>query len=81
MLNIAVAKVRLQGTRVVPLVGEGKTTGVPEHVRVGLEAELGRRARALDYAREADSFAAWCFLVMGQLMRGGFPFFGFVVLG
>ena len=38
------AKVRLQGARVGALVGKLKAAGVPEHVRVGLEAKLARNA-------------------------------------
>jgi hypothetical protein len=29
------------------LFGQGKATGVPEHVRVSLEAKLGNRSSAL----------------------------------
>ena len=36
------AEIRLQGARVGALVGKLKATGVPEHVRVDLEATLGR---------------------------------------
>ena len=39
------AEVRLQGARVGALVCKLKATGVPEHVRVGLEAKLGRDAQ------------------------------------
>ena len=37
VLNIAVSEIGLQSTGIVPLVGQGVTAGVPEHVRVGLE--------------------------------------------
>ena len=46
------AKVGLQGARVVPLVGQGVATGVPEHVRMRLEPELGLGPRSLDHAGE-----------------------------
>jgi hypothetical protein len=47
MLDIAVPQVGLQGARVVPLVGKGVAAGVPEHVRVSLEANLAStRARS-----------------------------------
>ena len=39
------AEIRLQGARVGALVGKLKTAGVPEHVWVGLEAQLGRDAQ------------------------------------
>ena len=39
------AEIRLQGARVGALVGKLKAAGVPEHVRVGLEAKLGRDAQ------------------------------------
>jgi hypothetical protein len=41
VLDIAVPEVRLKRPRVVPPVGQGMAAGVPEHVRVRLEAELG----------------------------------------
>ena len=43
------AEIGLQRPRIVALVGQGKTTGVPEHVRVSLETELGGLAGALDH--------------------------------
>ena len=39
------AEIRLQGARVGPLICKLKAAGVPEHVRVGLEAKLGRDAQ------------------------------------
>jgi hypothetical protein len=36
------AEIRLQSARVGALVGKLKAAGVPEHVRAGLEAKLGR---------------------------------------
>ena len=41
VLNVVVAEVRLQRPCVVPLVGQRVTAGVPQHVRVRLEAQLG----------------------------------------
>ena len=54
MLNVAVAEVGLQGAGVVPLVGQGITAGVPKHVRVRLEGQLGLPARPFDHAGEAS---------------------------
>ena len=48
------AEVGLQGARVVPLVGQRVAAGVPEHVRVRLEGQLGLRACPLDHAGEAS---------------------------
>ena len=42
VLNIPVAKVRLQGPCVMAVVSEGKPTGMPQHMRVSLEAEARR---------------------------------------
>lgn len=47
-------EVGLQRSRVVPFVRERIAAGVPEHVRVGLEAELRLEARPLDHAGEAS---------------------------
>ena len=46
-------EVRLQGSGVVSLIGERVTASMAQHVRVGLEAELGLAASALDHAGEA----------------------------
>ena len=54
MLNIAVPKVRLQCPGVVPLVGQRVAAGVPQHVRVRLERQLGLPARPFDHAGEAS---------------------------
>ncbi len=50
MPDVAVPKVSLQSASVVPTVGQGVAAGVPEHVRVGFEAQLGCGTRALDHA-------------------------------
>jgi len=54
VLNVAVAEIGLQRARIVPLVGQGITAGVPEHVWVRLEGQLGLPARPLDHAGEAS---------------------------
>jgi hypothetical protein len=55
VLNVPVAEVGLQGPRVVPLVRQRVAAGVPEHVRVRLEAQLCLGTRPLDHAGEASS--------------------------
>lgn len=40
----------MQGARVVPLVSQGVAAGVPEHVRVSLEAQLSLSPCSLDHA-------------------------------
>jgi hypothetical protein len=35
------------------VIGKLITTGMPQHVGVGLDAEIGRRDRSLDHAGEA----------------------------
>jgi hypothetical protein len=54
VLDVAVAEVSLQRSRIVTFVGQRKTTGVAEHVRVSLEAELGLDASAFHHARKAS---------------------------
>jgi hypothetical protein len=54
VLNVAMAEVSLQRSCVVPFVGQRVATGMPEHVRMGLEAQLGLRARPLHHAGEAS---------------------------
>ena len=54
MLNVAVAEVGLQGASVVALVSQGKTAGVPQHMRMRFEAQLGLPARPFDHAGEAS---------------------------
>jgi len=53
VLNVAVTQVGLQCPRIVALIGQGEAAGVPEHVGVNLEAELGSDAGALDKPCEA----------------------------
>jgi hypothetical protein len=48
-----VAEIGLQRPRIVPLIGQGVSAGVPEHVRVRLEAKLG-----LDPARAPPAWPA-----------------------
>jgi len=54
VLDIAVTEVGLQRPRVVALVRQGEAAGVPEHVRVGLEAQTRLSARPLNHASEAS---------------------------
>jgi len=42
-----VAEIGLQGAGIVAFVGEGEAAGMAQHVRVGLEAKLGRRAYSI----------------------------------
>ena len=53
MLDILVAEIRLQRPRIVPSVGEGVTAGMPQHVRMWLEAKLGLDTRPFDHPSEA----------------------------
>jgi hypothetical protein len=53
MLNIFVPKVCLQCPSVVASVGEGVPIGMPEHVRVRLEAQLRLDSRAFDHPGKA----------------------------
>jgi len=48
MLNVAVAEVGLQGAGIVALVGQGIAAGVPKHVRVRLEGQIGLPASPFD---------------------------------
>ena len=54
MLDIAVPEKGLQRSRVVAAVCERVAAGVPQHVRVDLESELGCRACSLDHPSEAS---------------------------
>jgi hypothetical protein len=47
VLDVLVAKVSLQNPRIVTLVRQREATGVPEHVRVSLEAQFGSATGAL----------------------------------
>src|SRR4030095_6193354 len=53
VLDVPVAKVGLQGARIVSLVGKRKAAGVPQHVGVSLEAQSSLHASALDHAGKA----------------------------
>jgi hypothetical protein len=53
VLNVLVAEVSLKRAGVMSLGCESKPAGVPQHVRVGLEAEICLLARPLDHARKA----------------------------
>ena len=52
VLDIPVAEIGLQGPRVVPLVRQRIAAGMPQHVRVRLEAKLGLSPGPLDHAGE-----------------------------
>jgi hypothetical protein len=56
VLDVAVPKVGLQCPRVMSPVGERVATGVPEHVGVGLEPELGPRC---PHARPCGQTQPW----------------------
>lgn len=62
VLDVAVPEIGLQGARVVPLVGQRVATGVPQHVRVRLEGQLGLPARPLNHSGKPRS------------AKGGSPF-------
>jgi hypothetical protein len=49
VLNILVSEVSLQGSRIMPLVGQREAAGVPQHVRVDLEAKPGHLTSPLDH--------------------------------
>jgi hypothetical protein len=51
MLDILVAEIGLKGARNVALVGQRKAAGVPRHVRVSLEAQLGKFPRTFHKPR------------------------------
>ena len=48
MLDILVAEVVLQGSRIVTVIGEPEAAGVPQHVRMDGKRHLGGFAEALD---------------------------------
>ncbi len=53
VLNVPVAQVSLQRPRVVALVGQSATAGVPQHVRVSLEAQSRLDTYALNRLRRS----------------------------
>ena len=55
MLDVLVAKVGLQRSRVVPLVGQGVAAGVSQHVRMRLERELGFNPHTFHHTGKAGS--------------------------
>src|SRR6516165_10413715 len=55
VLDVAMAQVSLQCPCVVPFACQSVAAGVPKHVWVGLEAELGLSAGPLDHASEPCS--------------------------
>ena len=46
-------EISLQGSSIMPFVGQCVAAGMAQHVRVGLEAQLGLAASPLDHASEA----------------------------
>jgi len=54
VLDVLVPEIGLQGARVVSFGGEREPAGMPEHVGVGLEAELCLHTGTFDHAREAS---------------------------
>src|SRR6516162_8794055 len=58
VLDVLVAKVVLQGPRVVAIVGELEPAGMAKHVRVDREWHLGSLTEALDQPVETDG-ADW----------------------
>ena len=53
MLNIFMAEIGLERTRVVPIIGELVTAGVAQHVRVGLDLQTSSPGGGRNDAREA----------------------------
>src|ERR1700739_999681 len=51
-LHVFVSEIRLARSCVVSLGSERESAGMPQHMRVLLEAEPALRSRALDHARE-----------------------------
>ena len=47
VLDVLVSQIRLQSPRIVPFVRQREAAGVPEHVRVSLEAQFGSLTGAL----------------------------------
>jgi hypothetical protein len=58
VLNVLVAKIVLQGSGVVAVIGELVSAGVPEHVRMDAKWHLGGLPETLDKPMEADWAAA-----------------------
>ena len=54
MLDVAMAEIGLQRAGIVSLIRQCIAAGVPEHVRVGLEASLASAACAFHHAGEAS---------------------------
>src|SRR5262249_46671461 len=54
VLDVLVAKVVLQGPRVVAIIGQLEPAGMAKHVRVDGECHLGGLPDTLDEAMEAD---------------------------
>jgi hypothetical protein len=52
VLNVLVAQVRLEGPRIMPLIGQRIAAGVTQHVRMNLKVQLSLDARPFDHARK-----------------------------
>jgi hypothetical protein len=55
ILDIAMAQVGLQRSRVMPSVGQRIATGMSQHMRVNLDPQLCSTPSSLDHSREARS--------------------------
>jgi hypothetical protein len=58
VLDVLMAQVGLQGSRIMALIGKGESTGVPQHVRMSLEAQLSSHQRALQAEQSPLSWRA-----------------------
>jgi hypothetical protein len=65
VLNVSVPKVSLQRPRIVPFVGQRVTTGMPEHVRVRREGQLGLDARPLDHLGLPEGTVSYGTILLG----------------
>src|SRR5579863_3964981 len=52
VLNVSVAEVSLQRSRIMTIIGQLETAGMPEHVRVDLDAETSHGSGPLDHPSE-----------------------------
>jgi hypothetical protein len=53
MLDVTVSEIRLQRPLVMASVGQGVATSMPQHVGIGLKAQLGVKARSIIRAKPA----------------------------
>jgi hypothetical protein len=73
VLDVAVTEVRLDGTRIMVIVGELVTAGMAQHVGMRLDAEVGSNGCPLDRAREARRRAAHRVSDTNTNGKAGFP--------